>query len=73
MYLTEDGKKLFVIDGHAHFWDARPENRANRYGLTFIETFWNAHNGPFKASNMLANMNRAIEARQKEMGGRQPK
>ena len=45
MYLTEDGKKLFVIDGHAHFWDARPENRANRYGLTFIETFWNAHNG----------------------------
>lgn len=37
------------------------------------QDFWNAHNGPFKASNMLANMNRAIEARQKEMGGRQPK
>ncbi|MEO8667301.1 MAG: amidohydrolase family protein [Bauldia sp.] len=45
MYLTNDGKKIFVIDGHVHLWDARPENRLNRYGFTFIETFWNAHNG----------------------------
>ena len=35
-----DGKKIFVIDGHAHLWDARPENRVNRHGFTFIETFW---------------------------------
>lgn len=45
MYVTDDGKKIFVIDGHTHLWDARPENRANRYGLTFIESFWIAHNG----------------------------
>jgi predicted TIM-barrel fold metal-dependent hydrolase len=45
MYVTEDGKKIFVIDGHVHMWDARPENRLNRYGLTFIESFWVAHVG----------------------------
>src|SRR5204863_3437798 len=43
MYVTPDGKKIFVIDGHTHLWDARPENRRNRYGLTFIEVFWNGH------------------------------
>jgi len=37
------------------------------------QDFWNDHNGPFLASNMLANMNRAIASRQKEMGGRQSK
>jgi uncharacterized protein len=45
MYVTPDGKKIFVIDGHTHLWDARPENRRNRYGLTFIEVFWNGHSG----------------------------
>jgi predicted TIM-barrel fold metal-dependent hydrolase len=45
MFVTPEGKKLFVIDGHTHLWDARPENRRNRYGLTFIEVFWNGHNG----------------------------
>ena len=45
MFGTPDGKKIFVIDGHTHLWDARPENRRNRYGLTFIEVFWNSHNG----------------------------
>lgn len=45
MYVTPEGDKVFVIDGHVHLWDARQENRRNRYGGTFIETFWNAHNG----------------------------
>ena len=45
MYVTPEGDKVFVIDGHTHLWDARPENRRNRYGLTFIESFWNAHYG----------------------------
>ena len=45
MFVTEDGEAVFVIDGHVHLWDARPENRLNRYGETFVECFWNAHNG----------------------------
>ena len=45
MYQMPDGTKLFVIDGHTHLWDARPENQRNRYGLTFIESFWTAHTG----------------------------
>ncbi|WP_421726277.1 amidohydrolase family protein [Bauldia sp.] len=45
MYQTEDGKKLFVVEGHAHLWDARQENRRNRYGTTFIDVFWNGHKG----------------------------
>lgn len=45
MFVTADGTKLFVIDGHTHLWDARPENRRNRYALTFIEVFWNGHKG----------------------------
>lgn len=43
MYATRDGHKLFVVDGHIHLWDARPENRRNRFGLTFIESFWSGH------------------------------
>jgi len=45
VYVTPEGEKVFVIDGHVHLWDARPANRRNRYGFTFIETFWNGHNG----------------------------
>ncbi len=45
MYVTEAGDKVFVVDGHIHLWDARPENRRNRYGLTFIESFWGGHTG----------------------------
>jgi hypothetical protein len=45
MYVTESGQKVFVVDGHIHLWDARPENRRNRYGLTFIESFWGSHVG----------------------------
>lgn len=43
MYITRDGARLFVVDGHIHLWDARAENRRNRYGLTFIESFWSGH------------------------------
>jgi len=45
MFVTATGEKLFVVDGHTHLWDARPANRRNQYGLTFIEVFWNSHNG----------------------------
>ena len=26
-----NGERYFIVDGHVHFWDARPENR-NRFG-----------------------------------------
>jgi hypothetical protein len=45
MFVTPEGEKVLVIDGHIHLWDARPENRRNRYGLTFIESFWGSHVG----------------------------
>ena len=45
MYVTESGERVLVIDGHTHLWDARPENRRNRYGFTFIESFWGSHVG----------------------------
>jgi hypothetical protein len=32
--------------------------------------FWGKHDGPFKASDMLGNIRGAVNARQKEMGGR---
>ena len=43
MYVTENGEKIFVIDSHVHVWDARPQNRRNHYGQTFIDTFYGAH------------------------------
>jgi len=45
VYVTPQGDQVFVVDGHIHLWDARPENRRNRYGLTFIESFWGSHVG----------------------------
>jgi predicted TIM-barrel fold metal-dependent hydrolase len=45
MFVTSAGEKVFVIDGHVHLWDARESNRRNRYGLTFIESFWGSHVG----------------------------
>jgi hypothetical protein len=39
----KDGQKYFVIDGHIHFWDARPSNQANRYGEGFINCFYDYH------------------------------
>jgi len=43
MYTTADGDKVFIIDGHVHLWDARPENLRNRFGKTFIDTFYAGH------------------------------
>ena len=43
MYRTAAGEEVLVIDGHVHLWDARQENRRNRYGHTFLESFWNGH------------------------------
>lgn len=38
----KDGEKYFVVDGHIHLWDARPENR-NEYGKMFIDCFYGYH------------------------------
>jgi len=38
----KDGRRYFIVDGHTHFWDARPENR-NRYGEGFIANFYDYH------------------------------
>jgi hypothetical protein len=38
----KDGRQYFVVDGHTHFWDARPENR-NKYGEGFIACFYDYH------------------------------
>lgn len=43
MYVTPNGESVFVVDTHVHMWDARPENRRNEHGLSFIECFWGAH------------------------------
>ncbi|ANM14434.1 MULTISPECIES: amidohydrolase family protein [unclassified Rhizobium] len=45
MFVTPNGEKIFIVDGHIHLWDAREQNRRNRYGLAFIESFWGAHVG----------------------------
>jgi uncharacterized protein len=37
-----DGERYFIVDGHVHFWDARPENR-NHYGEGFIACFYDYH------------------------------
>src|ERR1044071_1557372 len=38
-----DGQDIFVIDGHAHLWDASPENRRNNYGESWIKCFYASH------------------------------
>jgi predicted TIM-barrel fold metal-dependent hydrolase len=38
----KDGERYFVVDGHTHFWDARPENR-NKWGEGFIACFYDYH------------------------------
>jgi predicted TIM-barrel fold metal-dependent hydrolase len=35
----KDGEQYFIVDGHIHFWDARPENWRNVHGQQFIECF----------------------------------
>ena len=37
MFITPEGKEIFVVDGHTHFWDASPENQANIHGKQFID------------------------------------
>ncbi len=43
MYRTADGQEVFVVDGHIHFWDARPENWRNKYGEGWIRCFYDYH------------------------------
>jgi predicted TIM-barrel fold metal-dependent hydrolase len=38
-----NGHDLFVIDGHAHLWDASPANWRNQYGEGFIKCFYAFH------------------------------
>jgi hypothetical protein len=43
MYKTKDGKEIFVLDGHTHFWDGSPENQSNVHGKQFIDCFYAYH------------------------------
>ena len=43
MYVTPEGKEIFVVDGHTHFWDGSPENQRNIHGKQFIECFYGYH------------------------------
>jgi hypothetical protein len=38
----KDGRQYYIVDGHCHFWDARPENR-NKWGEGFIACFYDYH------------------------------
>jgi predicted TIM-barrel fold metal-dependent hydrolase len=40
VYRTADGQELFVVDGHIHLWDARPENWKTAYGEGWIRCFY---------------------------------
>ena len=44
MYVTPEGKEIFVVDGHIHYWDGSPENQRNIHGKQFIECFYAYHN-----------------------------
>ncbi len=37
-----NGERYFIVDGHVHFWDARPVNR-NKNGEGFIACFYDYH------------------------------
>ena len=43
MFKTPQGKEIFVVDGHTHFWDGSPENQSNIHGKQFIECFYAYH------------------------------
>jgi len=45
MFVTPDGERILIVDGHTHLWDGRPSNWRNDYGRTFIDTFWGGHVG----------------------------
>ena len=38
-----NGEKIFVVDGHMHFWDAGPDNHKNDYGHAWIKCFYDYH------------------------------
>lgn len=43
MFKTPDGKEIFVVDAHTHFWDGSPENQRNIHGKQFIDCFYGYH------------------------------
>jgi predicted TIM-barrel fold metal-dependent hydrolase len=43
MFKTPEGKEIFVVDGHTHFWDGSPENQRNIHGKQFVECFYAYH------------------------------
>ena len=45
MFRTPEGKDIFVVDGHTHFWDGSPENQKNIHGKQFIDCFYAYHTG----------------------------
>ena len=45
MYKTPDGKQIFVLDCHTHFWNGSPENQRNIHGKQFIDCFYAYHTG----------------------------
>lgn len=44
MYTTPEGKEIFIVDAHTHFWDGSPENQRNVHGKQFVECFYAYHN-----------------------------
>lgn len=45
MFKTPDGKEIFVLDCHTHFWNGSPENQRNVHGKQFIDCFYAYHTG----------------------------
>jgi hypothetical protein len=43
MFRTPEGKEIFVVDGHTHFWDAHRDNHRNVHGKQFIDCFYGYH------------------------------
>jgi predicted TIM-barrel fold metal-dependent hydrolase len=43
MFVTADGEKIFVIDGHVHWWNGTAANQRNRHGEDFIQCFFEYH------------------------------
>src|SRR5437870_758647 len=43
MFVTPDGEKIFVIDGHVHWWNGTAANQRNRHGEEFIQCFFEYH------------------------------
>jgi predicted TIM-barrel fold metal-dependent hydrolase len=40
-----NGQNLFVVDCHAHLWDASPENWKTKHGESWIKCFYAFHSG----------------------------